>query len=134
MRTATINGDGDRTIKSCAKQGVAAEAGEMSKTYNYQKAISNFAAKAHHILFAVIETNGAMNKKFDDFIKRMAKLEYPGDPVTDPQGKYDVDGLRSRYTCALRQRIACGLVRSNFKTYSAWFQNGWPSEHAEVLA
>ena len=49
-----------------------------------------------------------MNKKFDD----LAKLEYPGDPVTDPQGKYDVDGLRSRYTCALRSPAASSAATS----------------------
>ena len=76
-----------------------------------------------------------MNKKFDDFIQAHGQARVPWRPrVTDPQGKYNVDGLRWRYTCALRQRIACGLVRSNFKTYSAWLQIGWPIEHAEVLA
>ena len=132
MRTATITSDNNHIQKSCRVQGLAAEAGEKVKTYNYQKAISNLADKAHHILFAVIETNGALSTNFNRFVQRLAKLEYPGDPVTDPQGKYDVDGLRSRYTAQLRQRIACGLVRGNHKTYAAWRVACWPPAHAEI--
>jgi hypothetical protein len=76
-----------------------------------------------------------MNKDFNKFIKRIAKLEYPGDPATDPEGRFDVDGLRSRYTAVLRQRIACGLVRGNHKTYAARREGSWPAaaQQAELL-
>ena len=52
--------------------------------------------------------------------------------MTDPQKKYDVDGLRSRYTAQLCQRIACGLVHGNCKTYAAWQEARWPPAHAEI--
>ena len=44
-------------------------------------------------------------------------MGYPGAGV---DGRYDVDGLRSRAVAFARQTVAAGLWRSNYTTISAW--------------
>ena len=41
-------------------------------------------------------------------------------PKQGVDGRYDVDGLRSRAVAFARQTVAAGLWRSNYITISAW--------------
>ena len=71
----------------------AVEAKDKAKLYSYQKAISNFAAKRHHIFFATTDTCGNISNDYNKLIKLVARIQHPGVGI---EGKYDVDGLRSQ--------------------------------------
>ena len=49
--------------------------------------------------------------------REKGRMGYPGAGV---DGRYDVDGLRSRAVAFARQTVAAGLWRSNYITISAW--------------
>ena len=82
-----------------------------------QKAISNFAAKRHHIFFATTDTCGNISKDYDKLIKLVARVQHPGVGI---EGKYDVDGLRSQAVAFARRTVAAGVWRANYLTLSAW--------------
>ena len=119
MKTATISGD--NINKACQKQGHAAEMGDRTKISSYRKSISNFDAMRHHIWFATIDTNGTMSTDFTKLVQYIAKVAYPG---VGADGRYDVDGLRSRCVARLRVAAGCGVWRANHRTITAWAAAG----------
>ena len=98
-------------------QGYAAKEGDEAKIASYRKAISNLDSVAGRIHFATVDTAGNLSDGFDKLIKMLGRMAYPGAGV---DGRYDVDGLRSRAVAFARQTVAAGLWRSNYITISAW--------------
>ena len=98
-------------------QGHADEAGENDKLLDYSKSISNLDDKRRSIWFAVVDNNGTVGKNYTDFIKHIAKVAYPG---SGNDGRYDVDGLRSRCVARLRVAISCGVWRAGHKAIEGW--------------
>ena len=80
----------------------AVEAGDKAKLYSYQKAISNFAAKHHHIFFATTDSCGNISKDYNKLIKLVARIQHP---CVGIEGKYDVDGLRSQAVAFARRTV-----------------------------
>jgi hypothetical protein len=95
----------------------AVEAGDKAKLYSDQKAISNFAAKRHHIFFATTDTCGNISNDYNKLIKLVARVQHPGVGI---EGKYDVDGLRSQAVAFARRTVAAGVWRANYMTISLW--------------
>ena len=113
--TATIQG---KNIKAaCDKQGYAVKVGDRDKYSNYHKSISNLSDKRHRIWFATIDNNGTMSKNFTKLVQLVARAAYPG---YGDDGRYDVDGLRSRCVARLRVSVGCGVWRANHKVLGAW--------------
>ena len=118
MRTALIHkGTLENVCDPKTGQRHAVEAGDKAKLYSYQKAISNFAAKRHHIFFATTDTCGNISNDYDKLIKLVARVQHPGVGI---EGKYDVDGLRSQAVAFARRTVAAGVWRANYMTISAW--------------
>ena len=115
MNTATIQGANLK--QACQVQGHAVEAGENDKLLDYSKSISNLDDKRRSIWFAVVDNNGTVGKNYTDFIKHIAKVAYPG---SGNDGRYDVDGLRSRCVARLRVAISCGVWRAGHKAIEGW--------------
>ena len=115
MNTATIQGANLK--QACQVQGHAVEAGETDKLSDYSKSISNLADKRRNIWFGVVDNNGTVGKNYTDFIKHIARIAYPG---SGDDGRYDVDGLRSRCVARLRVAVSCGVWRANQKAIEGW--------------
>jgi len=115
MHTATIQAR--NLAEACAKQGVAAEAGDQGKYFSYQKSISNLDDLKHCIWFATVDNNGAVSKRFSKLLQTVAHIAYPGH---GNNGHYDVDGLRSRCVASLRIAVSCGVWRANHRIISGW--------------
>jgi len=98
-------------------QGYAVEQGEKTKIASYHKVISNLDSKSDRIHFATVDTAGNLSKGYDKLIKLVCRMAYPG---AGADGRYDVDGLRSRAVAFARQTVGVGVWRSNFITISAW--------------
>ena len=73
--------------------------------------------KRHRIWFATIDNNGTMSKDFNKLVQLVARAAYPG---YSDDGRYDVDGLRSRCVARLRVSVGCGVWRANHKVLGAW--------------
>ena len=84
---------------------------------SYRKAISNLDSVSGRIHFATVDTAGNLSDGYDKLIKMLCRMAHPG---AGDDGRYDVDGLRSRAVAFARQTVAAGVWRSNFITISAW--------------
>jgi len=98
-------------------QGYAVKEGDEAKIASYRKAISNLDSVSGRIHFATVDTAGNLSDGYDKLIKMLCRMAHPGAGV---DGRYDVDGLRSRAVAFARQTVAAGVWRSNFITISAW--------------
>ena len=117
-RTALVHkGTLEKVCDPKTGQRHAVEAGDKAKLYSYQKAISNFAAKRHHIFFATTDTCGNISNDYNKLIKLVARIQHPGVGI---EGKYDVDGLRSQAVAFARRTVGAGVWRANYMTISAW--------------
>ena len=117
-RTALVKTDNLAKVCDVKRgQGYAAKEGDEAKIASYRKAISNLDSVAGRIHFATVDTAGNLSDGFDKLIKMLGRMAYPGAGV---DGRYDVDGLRSRAVAFARQTVAAGLWRSNYITISAW--------------
>ncbi len=115
LKTATISGSNIK--QACRVQGHAAEAGDRTKITSYRKSISNLDAMRRHIWFATVDTNGTMSSDYTKLVQYIAKVAYPG---FGDDGRFDVDGLRSRCVARLRVAVGCGVWRANHLTITAW--------------
>ena len=115
LKTATISGS--NIEQACQVQGHAVEAGDRTKITSYRKSISNLDAMRRHIWFATVDTNGTMSSDYTKLVQYIAKVAYPG---YGEDGRFDVDGLRSRCVARLRVAVGCGVWRANHLTVTAW--------------
>ena len=64
---------------------------------------------------------------FNRLIKLVAKIAYPGAGM---DGRWDVDGLRSRCVARLRVAVGAALWRGNHKTIASWKKRSYPDINA----
>ena len=94
---------------------LAANSPYQAKRGHYESAYVIGEMGPDALLVFVMESTGAFHDKADDAIQQTARLAHPG-----VEGYSDPDGLRSLFTCRMRQRLSVPNARGLGRIFQCW--------------